>query len=44
MTEKKPTIVSHPETNAKVETFDPEVYLSQGWEEVGKKSTTSDNA
>lgn len=31
MTAKKPTVLTHPDSDTKVETFDPEPYLSQGW-------------
>lgn len=42
MTEKKPIELTHPESDATVETHEPETYLSQGWEKAGRKPAESD--
>jgi hypothetical protein len=41
VTAKKPTVLTHPDSKAEVETHEPELFLSQGWEEQGKKATAS---
>jgi hypothetical protein len=35
--------LEHPESKVKVETENPESYLSQGWTEVGKKSADDED-